>query len=146
MHADHESIACRREMFCTQGLKGNVLMLKVPLQMDDCCLQMGKIKVSGYLEQVDEGLGKVAVLAGAEEGGRDALLAGAARAADAVDVRLDVARQIIIDDVRHVGNVQAARGHVGRHQDRLGSAAELLQRLHACTCMHRLCRLANVVM
>ena len=37
--------------------------------------------------------------------------------ADAMDVILRHHRQVIIDDVRDMGNIDAARGDVGGHQD-----------------------------
>ena len=41
----------------------------------------------------------------------------AARAADAVHVNFGRRRQVEVDHVRHVVDVEAARGHVGGHQD-----------------------------
>ena len=52
-----------------------------------------------------------------DEGDRIALLAGAARAADAVRVRLDVLRHVVVDHVRHALDVDAAAGDVGRDED-----------------------------
>src|SRR3546814_18348846 len=53
----------------------------------------------------------------------DALGAGARGAADAVDVALRLVRQFVVDDVGDPWHVDAARGHVGRHQP-AGSSAE----------------------
>jgi hypothetical protein len=47
---------------------------------------------------------------------RQARGAGAAGAADAVHVVLGVERHVEVEDRRQVGDVQAARGHVGGHQ------------------------------
>ena len=44
-------------------------------------------------------------------------LAGAAGAADAVDVVLGDVRQLVVDDVGQVLDVEAARGDVGRDED-----------------------------
>ena len=44
-------------------------------------------------------------------------LAGAAGAADAVNVVLGRERHVEIEDVAHVDDVEAARGDVGRDQD-----------------------------
>ena len=52
-----------------------------------------------------------------DEGHRDAGAAGAARAADAVQVRLLIVGHGVVDDVRHVVDIDAAGGHVGRDQD-----------------------------
>jgi hypothetical protein len=62
---------------------------------------------------------------------RDALLAGAAGAAGAVLQRLGVARQLDMDDERQVGQVDAARGDVGRDADPGAAVAQRLQRLVA---------------
>ena len=43
-------------------------------------------------------------------------LPAAAGAADAVDIVLGVDRHVEVDDVGHVGDVEAARGDVGRDQ------------------------------
>ena len=52
-----------------------------------------------------------------DERDREALLSGATRAADAVHVVLGHVGQVEVDDVVHVGYVDAARQHVGRHED-----------------------------
>ena len=53
-----------------------------------------------------------------EEGPGCAGGAGAARAPDAVDVRVDIVRQVVVDHDVNVRDVEAARGHVGRHEQR----------------------------
>ena len=53
----------------------------------------------------------------ADEGDGGPLLAGAAGAADAVDVRVGVLGDVVRDDVRQVGDVEAAAGDVGRDQE-----------------------------
>ena len=60
---------------------------------------------------------KLLLLLGDERVG-GALDAGPARAADAVRVRVDVAGHVKVDDVADVRDVEAARRHVRRHQDR----------------------------
>ena len=55
---------------------------------------------------------------------RDAVGAGAAGAADAVHVVFGALRQIEVDDVRDAGDVDAARGDVGRHQQAHLAAAQ----------------------
>jgi len=58
---------------------------------------------------VDEALdvGQQVALIGGDKGDGDTIGAHAARAADAVDVILRVHRQIVIDDMRDVGHVDA---------------------------------------
>ena len=58
----------------------------------------------------------------------DARRPGPAGAADAVDVRLRLVRQVVVDHVRDAVDVDAARGHVGRHQHRRPVALEVRQR------------------
>jgi len=57
------------------------------------------------------------------------LLARAARAPDAVHVVVDVVGQVEVDDVRDVWDVEAARCHIGRDQDRGAAGTERAQRL-----------------
>jgi hypothetical protein len=57
--------------------------------------------------------------------------AGAAGAADAVHVVLGVEGHVEVEDRRQVGDVQAARGHVGGHQQVDFAALEGGQRLQA---------------
>ena len=45
-----------------------------------------------------------------------------------VDILLDLPGHVVVDDVRDVLDVQAARHHVGGHQDLLGAVPELGQR------------------
>ena len=52
-----------------------------------------------------------------DEQDRVALAAGAARAANAVRVRLDAGRQVIVEHVRNALDVEAAGGHVGGDDD-----------------------------
>ncbi len=72
---------------------------------------------------LDRGEGLDVVLAG--EGDRPAGLAGARRPADPVDVVLRVHRQVDVDDVRDAVDVEAARRHVGRDEDRELSRLEV---------------------
>jgi len=58
---------------------------------------------------------------------RLALRAIAAGTADAVHVILGHHRQVVVDHQRQVGDVQATRGHVGRHQDPRLAGLEVLQ-------------------
>ena len=59
---------------------------------------------------------RLAFVGGRQREGAPAL-AGAAGAADAVDIVVGVVRHVEIDHDRHVGDVEAARRHVGRHQE-----------------------------
>ena len=47
----------------------------------------------------------------------DSAASGAATAANAVHVIFNLARQVVVDDVADGGDVDAARGDVGRYQD-----------------------------
>jgi hypothetical protein len=62
---------------------------------------------------------------------RRALLARAAGAARAVLQRLGIARDLDMDDQADARQVDAARGHVGRHADPGAAVAQRLQRLVA---------------
>ena len=62
---------------------------------------------------------------------RDAALAGAARAADAVDIVLGVMRRVVIDHMADVGNVEPARGDVGADEQLDLIVAERVERGHA---------------
>ena len=61
-------------------------------------------------------LAQQALLARGDQRNGDAGLAGAAGAPDAVDVQFGIIRQVIVEDVRDVVDIQAARGHIGGHQ------------------------------
>ena len=71
-------------------------------------------------------LSHLVLLAGVDDADRRALLAGAARAARAVGVVLDVVGQSVVDDVGQVVYVESAGGHVGGHEQLHGVLAELL--------------------
>ena len=70
------------------------------------------------------------------EGDGRALAPGAARTADAVDIALRILRQRVVDDVRKVRHVDAARRNVGGHQDVDRPVAELAQDLFALGLRH----------
>ena len=76
-------------------------------------------------------LAQLPLLVGRHQRNGDASLAGAPRATYAVHVRLRVRRQIIVEDVGDIVDVQAACGHIRGHQDGVLAAAETLQRLLA---------------
>ena len=61
------------------------------------------------------------------KGERPAFLAGAARAADTVDVVGRLLGHVEVHHVAHVGDVDAAREHVGCHQDLHAAVTERLQ-------------------
>jgi hypothetical protein len=64
-----------------------------------------------------------------EEGSSQTLLACTAGTTDAVHVIVNVLGQVVVDHVRHVGDVQATRSHVSGHQDAALATAEGTQRL-----------------
>ena len=64
----------------------------------------------------------------ADDGDRGAGLAGAAGAADAVDVVVGMMRDVEIEDVADVGNVEAAGGDVGGDQQLDLAVAERIER------------------
>ena len=53
---------------------------------------------------------------GSAERDRHAFAPGAAGPADAMDVRLGRGRHVVVDDVRQLRDVEAARGDVGRDE------------------------------
>src|SRR6185437_992013 len=59
---------------------------------------------------------------------RDAACAGTRGAADAVNIAFGHVRQLEIDDMRHVVDVDTARGDIGGHQHARTTGAEVLQR------------------
>ena len=62
-----------------------------------------------------------------DKGGGDALGAGAAGAADAVDEVVRGIGHVVVDDVRDVGDVDAAGGDVGGDQDAVLAVGEALE-------------------
>ena len=75
-------------------------------------------------------------LARAGQRDRDAVATGAAGTADAVDIVLGLARRVEVDHVADAGDVDAARGHVGRHQHADAALAQAVEvRLRWVWCM-----------
>src|SRR5574344_1278813 len=74
-----------------------------------------------------------ALLVGGDEADRRARLAGARGAADAVDVDLGLEGELHVDDARDLGDVDAARGDVRRHENLDVALAEALERAGALT-------------
>ena len=72
----------------------------------------------------------------AAETDRVARRARARRAADAMHVVLGILGQVVIDDVADVGNVQPARGDIGRDERRQLAVVELAQHPHALSLRH----------
>ena len=58
-------------------------------------------------------------------------LAGARGAADAVDIRLGLHRQVVVDDMGDVVDVESARGDIGGDQHRHAAGPETVERAHA---------------
>ncbi len=65
----------------------------------------------GLHDKLDQVLGQVPVLLVEERGGQPEV-AHPAGSADAVDVLVDVRREVKVDDVLHVGDVQTASSHL----------------------------------
>src|SRR6478735_11027571 len=65
-----------------------------------------------------------------------ALGAGARGAADAMHVVGAVLRQVVVEHMAHIGDVQAARGHVGGDQHRQLAAVEFLHVTQALALRH----------
>src|SRR5262249_52477480 len=69
-------------------------------------------------------------VSGRNDGDGGAAASGASGAADAMDVIVGMVRNVEIEDVADGGNVEAARGDVGGHQQRDFVPAELIERGH----------------
>ena len=67
-------------------------------------------------------------LVDADERDRVAGRSGPARPADPVDVVLGDHRQLVVDDVRQLLDVEAARGDLGRDEDRGAAGLEVVER------------------
>ena len=76
---------------------------------------------------------QVELLVIGDEGDGEALVAGAARTADAVNVVLRVHGHVEVDDVVDVGHVDAAGQDVGGHQDAHAAVLEVLEGAGALT-------------
>src|SRR5258708_2862996 len=74
---------------------------------------------------------ELAALAAVAERQSDARGAGARGAADAVDIALGIGRQLVVDDVGHAHDVDAARGEIGGDQHAGLAAAKIVERLLA---------------
>ena len=72
---------------------------------------------------------QLAALARVAERHGDARGAGTRGAADAMDVALGVGRQLVVDDVGHALDIDAARGEIGGDQHAGLAAAEVVERL-----------------
>src|SRR5262245_10448495 len=97
-------------------------------------LRLGKILIGRSHEHRDPLIGQpldaleLPALARIAERDGDARGAGARGAADAVDVALGVGGQLVVDDVGHALNVDAAGGEVGGDQYAGPAAAEAVER------------------
>src|SRR6266436_559951 len=67
------------------------------------------------------------VVAGRHDGNRRAASSGATRTADAMDVIVGVVRDIEIEHMTDIGNIEAPRRYVGGHKQRHFVLAKLLQ-------------------
>ena len=85
--------------------------------------------VSRLLQHLD--VADAAHLVHAGQVQREAFLAGAAGAADAVHVLLGLVGDVDVDHALQLRDVEAARGHVGGHQHRAAAVGELDQHLVA---------------
>ena len=74
---------------------------------------------------------KIRPLAGVAERQRGASGSGARGAADAVHIALRLIRQLVVDHMRDVGNVDAARGDIGCNENAHAAAAKRIERAHA---------------
>src|SRR5690606_24917175 len=87
---------------------------------------LGELLAGGALDHLDQ-----AALARRDEADGVARTPGAAGAADAVDVGLGIRRDVVVDDVRHALDVEAAGGDVGGDEDVELSRLQLVDRLLA---------------
>lgn len=71
---------------------------------------------------------KLAALIHAEKRGSEALGTGAAGTSDPVDEILRHVRQIVVDDLRNVVDVNPARGQIGGHEDAMAPLLETGER------------------
>src|SRR5262249_25560500 len=76
------------------------------------------------------------VVGGGGDRYRCAAAAGPARAADAMNIIIGMMRHVEIEDVAHIGDVEAAGGHVGGDQQGHLVLAKLVERRHARGLIH----------
>ena len=89
-----------------------------------------KCATSTYVdEDLDEGPRHRSIRIGVEEARRLAEVATASGTANAVDILVDALRHVIVNHVRDARDVETARGHRRRHQDRRLATLEVTQRL-----------------
>ena len=79
---------------------------------------------------------KFAALRIGQEDERFSLATSSSRSTDSMDVRVVVLRNVIVEDMADAGDVQAACGDVGRHQDVEQSSFQLLDRSFASLLRH----------
>ena len=77
--------------------------------------------------ELDELADDVAVRA-IEEGGGDTRVTGTARTTNTMDVVVDVAGQVVVDDVGDIGNIETTGGDGGRDEDGRAAGAEGVER------------------
>ncbi len=79
---------------------------------------------------------QIGKLPGGDEGDGDARCPGPSGAADAVDVILGEAGQVVVDDVADAGDVEPAGGHVGGHKEPDLPTAHVDDGAVACSLAH----------
>ena len=85
------------------------------------------------------------LLARFDERDRDAFATCASGSADAMDVRLGVRRDVVVDDVRDVLDVEAACRDVGCHEDVEGAVAEAVHDPVALVLCHAAVQRGSIV-
>lgn len=86
--------------------------------------------LAGLDQQIDELSGDVVVLVVEERRGQTHVT-DTTGTTDSMDVLVDVAGQVVVDDQLDVGDIETSSGHGGRHQNGASARAEERQRLLA---------------
>jgi hypothetical protein len=100
--------------------------------------QIRKVSTLPFDRLLDEFLdrGQRLLITGRHQGEGRSCAAGAARAADAVDVILRMVGNVVVEDVAHGRDVEAPRRHIARNQNGRLALAEAVQRRHAGVLVH----------
>ena len=92
------------------------------------CLKQGRKETwqlrLGLLEHLCDSVQRVLARLLVDKRRGEPLAPGTPRAADPVDIRVDLVGQIVVDDVRDVGDIEAPRCHVGGHEHWRSASSE----------------------
>jgi len=111
---------------CTSAPAATTTTAATVRRLASNCLKEAGHFLVGFLQEINK-LSDDTTIAAVEKGSRNTRISSTAGTTNAVDIVVNVRGEVVVDDVRDIGDIKATSGNCSGNQDRAASIAEELE-------------------